>query len=131
VARTRHFKKKGKLSQDKIDRLGEIGFVWNVSEAYWKKMFNLLKQYEARERNCSVLQHHIEDGETLGAWVNNARQLKRMGKLDPKKQKLLEGIGFSGKRPVERHINSINPNLVFTRPDGRSRQLYGIRRYRF
>ena len=131
VARTRHFKKKGKLTQDKKDRLCEIGFVWNVSEAYWKKMFNLLKQYEAREKNCSVLQHHIEDGETLGAWVNNARQLKRKGKLDPGKQKLLDGIGFSGKRPVERRHKSINPNLIFTKPDGRSRQLYGIRRFRF
>jgi hypothetical protein len=36
VACSRHlFKKKGQLSQAKIDRLGEIEFVWNVSEAYW------------------------------------------------------------------------------------------------
>jgi hypothetical protein len=129
VARTRHFTKRGKLSQDKIDRLREIGFVWNVSEAYWKKMFNLLRKYKARERDCSVLQHHIEDGETLGAWVNNARQLKRKGKLDPEKQELLERIGFSGKGPLERRHNVFNPQMLFTRQKENSRQLYGIRQF--
>jgi hypothetical protein len=131
AARTRHFKKKGRLSQDKIDRLGEIGFVWNVSEEYWKKMFSLLKQYKAREGDCSVLQRHIEDGETLGSWVNNARQLVRKGNLDPEKQKLLEGIGFSGKRPVECHDDSVDPHLTITRREEDLPRLDGKYRIRF
>jgi hypothetical protein len=99
VAQTRHFKKKGQLSQNKIDRLDEIHFLWIVSEAYWEKMFTLLKQYKAREGDCSVLQRHFEDGETLGAWVNNKRQLKRKGKLDPEKQKILEFMDFKWEAP--------------------------------
>jgi hypothetical protein len=57
-------------------------------------MHVLLKQFKKREGHCNVPQSHKEDGANLGLWVSHQRQLKKLGKLDPDRLKILKGIGF-------------------------------------
>ena len=58
----------------------------------WEERFDLLKQFKQREGHCNIPSHHKEDGANLGRWVANQRQVKKMGTLDPEKQKWLEEI---------------------------------------
>ena len=75
-------RKKGKnnylLTEDMIQELDDIGFVWDVYQYNCKVNLQALKQYKVREGDCLVPVRHIEvinDGEriNLGQWVNKIR----------------------------------------------------------
>ena len=75
-------RKKGKnnylLTEDMIQELDDMGFVWDVYQYNCKVNLQALKQYKAREGDCLVPVRHIEvinDGEriNLGQWVNKIR----------------------------------------------------------
>ena len=89
----RQFKKKGNLDPERQQILEEIGFEW-ATLATWEESFAMLKQFKKRKGHCNVPQSHKEDGAPLGAWVNNQRQFKKKGKLDPERQNILEEIGL-------------------------------------
>ena len=76
--------KKGKLSQEKIDKLEiykNIGWVWKVVKLWWKDYYKLLQNYIEREGDALVLNNHKEDGESLGFWVSRQRDNYKKGKL--------------------------------------------------
>lgn len=75
-------RKKGKnnylLTEDMIQELDDMGFVWDVYQYNCKVNLQALKQYKAREGDCLVPVRHIEvinDGKriNLGQWVNKIR----------------------------------------------------------
>ena len=56
----------------------------------WEECFDLLKQFKKRKGHCNFPIVHKEDGNKLGIWVLYQRQRKRMEKIDPYRQKMLE-----------------------------------------
>jgi hypothetical protein len=93
VTRQRHLKKARKLDSDCQKNLEEIGFEWFLVVP-WKETFSSLKQFKKREGHCDVPKSHKEDGANLGAWTNNQRRFKKIGKLNSDRDKLLEEVGF-------------------------------------
>ena len=101
--RTQHRKKKeGKQSQItpvRIQKLEEIGFVWNVREADWLEMYNELVEFEKKHHHC-VVPKRYPPNKTLGTWVDTQRQecrKKKKGKpsfMTPERIQKLEEIGF-------------------------------------
>ncbi|WP_409304713.1 Helicase associated domain protein [Peribacillus sp. SCS-155] len=85
---------KGKLTNEEIIKLSSLGFIWNVYENQWMKMYNELKEYEMKYGNCNVPQSS-KDYKELGAWVSRQRKVYKQGKLDLEKVKKLEDIKFS------------------------------------
>jgi len=85
------------LSNDRIKRLENIGFVWNPLESLWEDMFEVLVEYKKTHGNCNVPSRWTESKQ-LAAWVKNQRTDYRKEKLDKKRIKLLENIGFTWKR---------------------------------
>ncbi|MCM1044455.1 MAG: Helicase associated domain protein [Candidatus Gastranaerophilales bacterium] len=66
------------LTEDMVQELDDIGFVWDVYQYNCKICLQALKQYKEREGNCLVPVRHIEiinDGIriNLGQWVNKIR----------------------------------------------------------
>ena len=94
VSTQRQFKKKGKLDPERRKILEEIGFQWGVTLATWEETVFSYQQSKKREGHCNVPRSHEEDGIKLGTWVNSQRRNKGKGKLHPKRQKILEEIGF-------------------------------------
>jgi DNA-binding TFAR19-related protein (PDSD5 family) len=84
--------KKDTLTPERIQRLKEIGFVWDPLTQQWEEGFAALTRFKEREGNCSVKHGHKEDGLNLGAWVLNQRTLKDT--LTPERIERLEAIGF-------------------------------------
>ncbi|WP_231911662.1 DEAD/DEAH box helicase [Chlamydia suis] len=85
--------KKGKLAEDRIARLEEIGFVWDVLEEEWEENFLELKRFQEEHRHCKVPEGYPQNPQ-LASWVSNQRQYFRKGKLAKDRIARLEEIGF-------------------------------------
>jgi hypothetical protein len=93
VVKQRSAKRKGKLSEDQVRRLDELGFVWDVVEERWERMFTELVEIKKAHGSCNVPTSWIENPE-LAMWVLSQRVQYRTGRLLPERRKRLEAIGF-------------------------------------
>ena len=93
VANQRTRKIDGKLSEDRIRRLGELGFEWDSRETKWENMLLELKQYKKAKGNCNVPARYPENPQ-LGVWVTNQRSIKSRGKHTEDRIRRLEELGF-------------------------------------
>ena len=94
----------GRLSADRIAKLDTLGFVWESSRtaeisgeginAAWKTRFDKLLRYKETNGDCKVPKAWPDDPQ-LGRWVGQQRQLKKSGKLHPKREEMLQTIGFA------------------------------------
>ena len=91
--------KKAKITEERIAKLEEIGFVWNALEAAWESMFSALIEYKEEHGDCLVAQND-EKYKKLVSWVNQQRRQYRLLQ-DGKKSQIteervvkLEKIGF-------------------------------------
>ena len=80
--------KKGKLSQDRIDKLEAISnFYWDPFEAAWEYSFERLVKYIDRHGTADVSSNHIEqDGFKLGQWVHVQRSVRNKISSDRKER---------------------------------------------
>ncbi|KAL7534255.1 hypothetical protein ACHAWF_004770 [Thalassiosira exigua] len=91
--------RRGKLNEDRLKRLDELGFSWDVYENKWDAMFDELEKYKRENRHCIVPQRHGK----LGRWVKSQRVGYKEGKLPEQRRARLEKIGF---RWSGRHVNA-------------------------
>ncbi len=106
VVEQRRLYSNGKLSQDKIKLLKDIGIRFEVKdyEAKWQEMYNLAKAYKEHYGNVEIVcsfktvnGYKYNDGEgskNLGAWVAEQRRRYNQGKLNTNRVELLNSIGF-------------------------------------
>ena len=93
----RQRKKKEKPGPDRQKMLEDTGFEWlpvERAQMLWEDKTHSLKELKKSEGHLNVPQWHEEDRTNLGAWASNQRQLKRMEKPGPDRQKNLEDAGF-------------------------------------
>jgi hypothetical protein len=80
------------LSEERRQRLNELGFVWNVWAADWEEGFSYLKAYKEREGHCRVPVSHVENSLRLGTWVDTQRQ--RKARMSQERIQRLDELGF-------------------------------------
>merc|ERR1712110_306651 len=68
--RTRYSKKE--ISADRINRLKQIGFVWNSRDVEWDDMFQRLVDYKKKCKSANVPRSY-EANPKLTNWINNQR----------------------------------------------------------
>jgi hypothetical protein len=93
----------GTLSQERIEKLDAVCFLWESSRTEevggegingaWKTRYDELVQYKAIHGNCEVRYNWSENPE-LGRWVSQQRQQRKSGKLHLKRVEMLQAIGF-------------------------------------
>ena len=84
-------KRKGSLSQDKINLMEKLPFwYWNPGEDKWYKKYNLLKEFKIKNNHTLI----NTNKSALGRWVGQQRYLYRKNKLSREKINLLEKIDF-------------------------------------
>jgi hypothetical protein len=96
VANQRINYRNGKLSDDRIKRLEDIGFVWERFESKWEEQFAALKEYKKNHGDCNVPNSWSENKQ-LADWVRGQRTSYREGKLSEDRIKRLEDMGFVWK----------------------------------
>mmetsp|Transcript_7284 Transcript_7284/g.10307 ORF Transcript_7284/g.10307 Transcript_7284/m.10307 type:complete len:388 (+) Transcript_7284:114-1277(+) len=81
------------LSEDRVRRLNEIGFVWSVYQSTWNTMLESLKRFKSKHNHCRVPRKY-EENPQLGKWVDNQRVNLRKGRLSQERRRQLDSIGF-------------------------------------
>jgi hypothetical protein len=106
------------LSEDKIRRLDEIGFVWDPLQEKWNEGLIALLKFKKREGHCNVSTYHLEDGFELGAWVSIRRRLRQKNKLAADKISQLNDLGFSWDSFEEKWEVGFQALLIFKNREG-------------
>jgi hypothetical protein len=97
------------MSPERQQRLESIGFDWNPLETYWNRMYDKLVAYRNDNGNCLV----PTSEPNLGKWVSFQRRRKSSGKIDPRRERLLDEIGFvwSARESSSSQESKISNNL--------------------
>ena len=105
----RQTRKKGKLSERKINLLDNIGFVWDGIEDQWNKKYEKYK--ECLESNSQIPQ-------VIATWATSKRRDRINGKLSDERIKALDKINFEwdpvnakwyeNYNALKRHIETTN-----------------------
>ncbi|MGI8967035.1 MAG: helicase associated domain-containing protein, partial [Limisphaerales bacterium] len=86
-------KRHGKLNDERVGRLNEIGFVWNPIATTKERMFTALMQFRHERGHCNVPQRW-PDNPQLATWVATQRRFKKFGKLNEESIRRLEELDF-------------------------------------
>lgn len=108
VSNQRRCKKKGRLSKEREDMLNELGFEWSIvmaNKRSWSEQFQELKKFKQVYGHCRIPKKYEADP-SLGAWVQNQRQLKKKGRLSEIREYMLNELGF------EWSIHAKNMNIT-------------------
>jgi len=93
VNKQRQAVKLGTLTQDRIERLNAIGFVWNILESSWNEMIDALADFKHFHGHCNVPQGW-RDNPKLARWVNTQRMENKREVLSSDRVSRLDALGF-------------------------------------
>ena len=85
-------KNQGKLEAVRVQRLEELGFVWNSHDEAWEEMFGRLVTYKEQHSDCLVPKSYSD--KKLINWVLTQRMVKNQGRLEAARIQRLEEMGF-------------------------------------
>ena len=92
VREQRRTHKKGKLSEERVQKLDALGFVWDPlsTQPTWDERLGELMNFNAKHGHCNVPQGQ----KPLGTWVDNQRTAYKKGKLSGERVQKLDALGF-------------------------------------
>eukprot|EP00980_Cylindrotheca_fusiformis_P019770 scaffold6927_cov93-Cylindrotheca_fusiformis.AAC.8 len=104
VKRQRYYRKhkSGLMSEQRIQKLDKLGFVWDAQEHFWKTRFKELKTYKLMHGHCNVPCKYPPN-QKMATWVKCQRRqykLRTLGmpsSLSEHRISLLEELGFVWK----------------------------------
>lgn len=85
-----------KISEERVKRLNEAGFVWDYIDEYWQQKYRELIEFKKKHGHFKVSEKQ-KGHEKLGTWTVRMRKARRHGKgqqLSEIQIKLLDDIGF-------------------------------------
>ncbi len=83
---------KSKMSPERVQRLDDLGFVWDQLAYTWEQGIALLETYKNQYGNCLVPQTLIYSDFELGNWVSRQRQYRM--RLSEEEVQRLDSLGF-------------------------------------
>lgn len=84
------------LSQDRIDRLNALGFVWDPQSHTWEQNYESLKCFKEVHGHCRV-PFSNNKGKKLCFWIRNQRSFYSRSKMPQERISKLEALGFEWK----------------------------------
>lgn len=89
----------GNLAWEKIQKLNDIGMIWDVTDSSWQEVLEELKSYRNTYGNLDIKAKYVSPtGFRLGSWINNMRfKVKKYGieqALTDEQRKALEELGM-------------------------------------
>ena len=85
--------KSGKLDDDKVRRLLDLGFDFSPKDTFWESMFDALESFKKEHGHCNVPMRY-EPNPSLGTWVRRMRQDAKKGLLEQERVNRLKALGF-------------------------------------
>ena len=94
IAAQRKAYKNGKLADERIRLLSNIGMIWNQNDSKWDNGFRYAASYCKRGGGLPIPQTFVTtDGYPLGEWVRSQKRRYRSGRLESEKVRKLAEIG--------------------------------------
>ena len=92
-----------RLSAERVQRLRDVGFEFNVREAAWQEVFVHYTAFIAERGRLPVVRAEQYEERSLARWAIAQRAAFRAGKLSVERQKALAEIGFDfvGRKPLD------------------------------
>jgi hypothetical protein len=105
VSTQRAHKKEGELGSDRIEKLDEIGFTWDLHDGNWNQRYRELQEFHSVHGHCNVPRGYAGNP-GLGRWVNRQREYKRTSFLESDRIEKLDNLGFSwyARQDMSDHI---------------------------
>ena len=98
----------GKLTEERIRQLDQMGMIWSVFDAKWEQGYTLAMNYAARHGDLNVpVNYTTEEGEKLGAWILNQRTAYAKEMLSQDQIGRLEKIGIYWGNRNDRQWNEV------------------------
>lgn len=89
----------GKLSEERITQLEEIGIKWNsVLVRKWTRYYGLAADYYEEHGDLNIPYDYMADGLKVGVWISSQRESYGMGRLSEEQIGLLNDISMSWDR---------------------------------
>jgi len=89
---------KNDLSEERIARLDEVGFVWNAKEAERaateEARYQELAAFVRDNGHARVTRGNDPTGGVLNRWIVRQREKKKKDKMEPELEKKLDALGF-------------------------------------
>lgn len=84
--------KKGKLSEERIKLLSDIGVVLNPHEATWNKFMNII--IECLKKNVKITQNTIFNNKKIGQQISTYKQRYKKGQFSEERYLQLKALGI-------------------------------------
>ena len=98
----------GKLTEERIRQLDQLGMIWSIFDAKWEQGYALAMNYAAEHGDLNVpVNYTTEEGEKLGAWILNQRTAYTKEMLSQDQIGRLEKIGIYWGNRNERQWNEV------------------------
>ena len=95
ILKTRQQRLNGRLKEERIAQLDEVGMVWSVFDAKWEKAYALAAAYYEENGNLNIPRSYVTAaGERLGQWVASQQWAYPKGKLTDEQVERLNRIGM-------------------------------------
>jgi Helicase associated domain len=85
-------KKATSMTEERIDMLNAIDFVWDIQDAQFEVYLMMYRKYKEEHGHGKVPKLHGKEG--LGRWVGSQRTLLRRGKMSVSRFLKLKEAGF-------------------------------------
>ncbi|CAB9512679.1 helicase [Seminavis robusta] len=85
------YNNRGEMTEERFQKLQELGFTWVVRGGDWLAMFANLKKFQEMHGHCRVPK---ADGK-LSSWVSRQRSAHNKGKLIEERYQKLQELGFT------------------------------------
>jgi len=98
----------GKLTEERIRQLDQLGMAWKVFDVRWEQGYALSAVYAQEYENLDVPRDYkTADGKTLGRWIQNQELAYEQKKLSADQIKRLETIGMQWGSRYDRQWNEV------------------------
>ena len=98
----------GKLTEERIRQLDQLGMAWKVFDVRWEQGYALAAVYAQKYGNLDVPRDYkTADGKTLGRWIQNQELAYEQKKLSADQIKRLETIGMQWGSRYDRQWNEV------------------------
>lgn len=94
IVYNRQRRQTGMMSEDRVDRLQNLGMVWDTSAAMWQHNYREAMRYYLDHGNLEVpVKYVTPSGFALGTWLGTQRAAYKAEQLTPEQTAQLEALG--------------------------------------
>ncbi|GFH61991.1 hypothetical protein CTEN210_18467 [Chaetoceros tenuissimus] len=111
---------KSTMTQERVEKLEGLGFVWNRSKDTWNERYEELKEYKVQNGHCNV-PNVYEPNRALGSWVDAQRQQYR---------KMSQGLSSPMTQEREEKLESLDFEWVLRSKDTWNKRLAELKEFK-